>query len=230
MSDWRIIKGFSSYKVSSDGRVKSFCHKAPKILKPGTDTKGYKYVNLSLNNKAYPKRIHLLVLEAFVRPRVNVKEQGRHLDGNKLNNHLLNLAYGTSKVNSADKNGQGRNNLGSKNGGGGKLSIEDVVGILYDLHYNKKGPTDIGRDYKVSHAMICRIKARKTWNINKWERDLTSIKDNLEAGVHSDIDSFNRMYKEFKKLLKFKFYSNIKHLKIRKKEFSHFRRHYAKRR
>ena len=48
------------------------------------------------------RRIHLLVMLAFVGPRPEGLET-RHFDGNHLNNSLENLRYGTSSENSMDE-------------------------------------------------------------------------------------------------------------------------------
>ena len=49
--------------------------------------------------------VHELVLLAFVGPRPAMDERCeiRHLDGDKTNNHLSNLKYGTVKENAADR-------------------------------------------------------------------------------------------------------------------------------
>lgn len=46
---------------------------------------------------------HHLVLLAFEGKRPDGMDEIRHLDGNKLNNDLSNLAYGTTKQNAADR-------------------------------------------------------------------------------------------------------------------------------
>lgn len=52
-------------------------------------------------------RVHVLVLEAFDRPRPK-GAVCRHLDGNPINNHLSNLAWGTHKENTEDRKRHGR--------------------------------------------------------------------------------------------------------------------------
>jgi hypothetical protein len=49
--------------------------------------------------------VHALVLQAFVGARPVTKDRGeiRHLDGDKTNNKLTNLVYGTVVENGADR-------------------------------------------------------------------------------------------------------------------------------
>ena len=66
---------------------------------------GYKYVNLSKNNKTKTYRVHRLVAKAFIDnpeklPQIN------HIDENKSNNQVNNLEWCTAKynVNYGDRN------------------------------------------------------------------------------------------------------------------------------
>lgn len=108
----RQIPGFSRYAISESGEVVSYFNqrgrrKVPISLKPSKDTRGYLYVSIKPDGggKTYPMRIHravaLTYLGAPTGPVV------RHLDDNKLNNHISNLAYGTyqDNVDDAKRNG-----------------------------------------------------------------------------------------------------------------------------
>lgn len=59
--------------------------------------------------------VHQVVARTFLGPRPAGYET-RHLDGNKTNNHVSNLAYGTSAENKADSKRHGTNNAGERNG------------------------------------------------------------------------------------------------------------------
>jgi len=63
---------------------------------------GYPKVNLYLDKKIRPAFVHQLVLKAFRGPRSPGK-QARHLDGDKLNNHISNLRWGTCSQNAQDR-------------------------------------------------------------------------------------------------------------------------------
>lgn len=95
----KIILGFENYSVSKKGKV---FNKNGHALKETFDKHGYKTVVLYKNGKQNRKKIHSLVLSAYagVRPTGYVC---RHLDGDKLNNCINNLAWGTQKENLDDK-------------------------------------------------------------------------------------------------------------------------------
>lgn len=126
LEQWRPVVGYEGlYEVSSHGRVRSVTRIVlrrngnPQTVKgmprkPVCNTYGYFAVVLSSPQKRETKSIHVLVLSAFVGPANGL--HCRHLDGNKLNNHLSNLAYGTRKENEADKLRHGRRPHGELNG------------------------------------------------------------------------------------------------------------------
>jgi hypothetical protein len=81
-------------------------------MHPATDSDGYQVVTLYLNGTRPSRKVHTLVLEAFVGPRPDGMVT-RHLDGDPSNNRLSNIAYGTPRENSLDRVRHGR---GSKPG------------------------------------------------------------------------------------------------------------------
>lgn len=101
---WKPIKGYNGlYEISNLGNVKSF-----KISKYGNRMKlniigkrywvngdiGYYSVGLYKNSKRTSRKVHSLVLEAFVGSRIK-GYVANHKDGNNLNNVLSNLEYVT---------------------------------------------------------------------------------------------------------------------------------------
>lgn len=79
------------YYISNYGRVFSLCGKEWIIKVPQVDEDGYMYVDMYSNGERTRKRIHQLVVEAFM-PYTNLDGlEIHHLDGNKENNHLDNL-------------------------------------------------------------------------------------------------------------------------------------------
>lgn len=103
---WRPIPNFPDYEVSDRGRVKSWRKwnggPAPRLLSLVPGRNGYLRVGLTVRPCASVSRlVHQLVLEAFVGPRP-AGQVVRHLDGNRANNSLSNLTYGTPKENTAD--------------------------------------------------------------------------------------------------------------------------------
>lgn len=102
---WKNIPSFKKiYQVSNLGCVRSLNHRAKihqlkgRPIKPIQRPDGYLVVNL----KQHSRRIHRLVLEAFIGscPR---GYECRHLDGNRQNNKLTNLTWGTRSENAQDR-------------------------------------------------------------------------------------------------------------------------------
>lgn len=73
---------------------------------------GYLRVRLMINGKRKSVFVHKCVAEAFLEPRPSPLHEVRHLDGNKLNNNIGNLAWGTRKDNADDRARHGRTSNG----------------------------------------------------------------------------------------------------------------------
>lgn len=102
---WRPIPGWEDrYQVSNFGRVRSRRRRgAPGGLRRlANDAFGYRVLSLSRPGARVTKRVHVLVLTAFVGPRPT-GHLVRHLDGDPSNNRLSNLAWGTSSENNHDQ-------------------------------------------------------------------------------------------------------------------------------
>lgn len=106
---WKPVPGYEGvYDISSLGRVRSvaridrFGRSLPeRILKHGQHKYGYPVVGLWRDNRQTTRTVHSLIAEAFIGPRPEGMEV-RHLDGNRRNCRLSNLAYGTHAENMAD--------------------------------------------------------------------------------------------------------------------------------
>lgn len=96
METWRPINGYTNYSVSDKGRVKN--NKTGKILSPGFDTNGYRFVMLYKDGKGWHGFLHRLVATAFI-PNPNDLPEVNHIDGNKLNCSVSNLEWCTHAQN-----------------------------------------------------------------------------------------------------------------------------------
>ena len=115
-TEWREIAGTQgNYFVSDDGQVWSRPRKNSSggLLKIGRNSHGYLVVDLSVNGKTTTRRVHRLVIEAFAGPPDDGHEC-RHLDGDKTNNRIDNLVWGTRSENAFDRVRHGTHATGSK--------------------------------------------------------------------------------------------------------------------
>lgn len=114
---WVPVPGFDNYEVSDRGRVRSFKlywgSRGPRMLTLSTRKDGYLVCGLVADRHHVTGWVHRLVLLAFVGPRPHGMVV-RHLDGDKANNALSNLAYGTYSENEFDKVAQGRHHQVNK--------------------------------------------------------------------------------------------------------------------
>lgn len=136
MELWRPVVGHEAdYEVSDLGRVRSLDRERTfpnrygtpstrlfkgKLLSPYPNHNGYMIVNLWKARKMHARRVHALVLEAFVGPRPPGME-GMHGDDDKTNNVLANLSWGTSGENKQQMWG---NCIGLQ---GGRVHINDLL-------------------------------------------------------------------------------------------------------
>lgn len=93
---WKEIIDFPNYKINEHGPVLSL--HSNKILQPRYDKDGYCEVGLYNVNGHFHKRIHRLVLEAFVRPG-NKCEEVHHINEIRDDNNLSNLRWVTRQEN-----------------------------------------------------------------------------------------------------------------------------------
>ena len=99
---WVPVREFESYyEVSELGTVRSL--RSGKPLAGIINDKGYRPVTLCGDGVKINVRVHRLVLRAFAGDPAPHQTETRHLDGDKLNNELSNLAWGTPAQNTADK-------------------------------------------------------------------------------------------------------------------------------
>lgn len=163
------------YSITEDGKMYSWnnFHKKIRTNKPylmaeRKDKKGYIHYAHTLNGKISNKKAHTLVMKYFVGDKLD-GQVIRHLDGNKLNNHVSNLAYGTVQENANDAVKHGHTTYGEKSGQA-KLTekeVREIVELLLDGCIHQ----EIADLYKVSLQAIRSIKYGKTWrHLNLWQQ------------------------------------------------------------
>ena len=108
----KAIPNFGGYSITEDGRVYSSRRAGAKggLRAVHDDKAGYKRITLTKNGKMYNRLVHQLVAETFIGPR----QDGMcvcHKDGDKTNNHVSNLYYGTRSDNAKDAVMHGTHNF-----------------------------------------------------------------------------------------------------------------------
>ena len=182
---WKPIPNFEGYEVSDLGEVRSWRPRngrgglapSPTTL---TQTKfadsDYVRVGMknSLTNNHMTRRVHQLVLEAFIGP-CPAGHVVMHLNDICNDNRLINLKYGTSKENHADMKAKGRNKncIGENHH---KAVVTDAVREqIINLARNKQyygGLLEVADDLAIPINSVRRIienynlKARKEGNPN----------------------------------------------------------------
>jgi hypothetical protein len=154
MEIWKDIPNYEGkYQVSNLGNVKSLI--SNKVLVLCTVSGGYKSVSLGRNKS---KSIHRLVALAFIGNPPTGASLVLHGDGNRANNALPNLRYGSFKDNAEDAKKHGTQVKGSRQHAA-KLNIDQVREILT----SKSNGAELAKRFGVTSAAISSIRCRKNW-------------------------------------------------------------------
>lgn len=164
---WAPALGFPGYEVSNFGRVRSLPRTGGRgrkfkgrILKQHPNRKGYMQVGLCIDGVVSNQMIHRLVLESFV-GEAPTYQQCRHLDGNRANNKLTNLCWGTLQENHQDKIAHGTDTCGEKHPQAKltRLAVLDIRANAIPGTYGK-----FARKYGVCRDTISVVVRGKTWS------------------------------------------------------------------
>lgn len=161
MGGYKPIAGWEDYAVSRAAVVKSKKSGKWVRLRPGVASNGYPTVCLSRGKPAERRSfcLHALVLTTFVGP-CPPGQVCRHLDGNKRNNNLSNLAWGTRAENSEDSRKHGTMAVGEARGG--RLTSDSVLEIRV-RYENGEVQTALAKEFGVHQVTISEIVTRKIW-------------------------------------------------------------------
>lgn len=106
------------YRVTATGKVYSTDHNwrgyGEREMRQHPNSYGYPSVRLTIDGRRKRLAVHRLVAQCFLPPKPSPVHQIRHLDGNKTNNAVSNLAWGTSAENAADRDRHGRTYKGER--------------------------------------------------------------------------------------------------------------------
>jgi len=129
------------------------------IWQGGTDKDGYGVFTATHEGKKKTCRPHRLAYEMFVGPIPDGLYVLHKCDTPPCCNpdHLF---TGTQKINREDCKAKKRTAVGERNGGGGKLTTENVISIYHDTREYKV----IAKEHKVSSCTVERIKCKRIWS------------------------------------------------------------------
>lgn len=121
-----MSKHTPGYEVTRDGKVISIASNwrgyGSRELRQSLNSSGYPSVRLVIDGVRRHLPVHKLVAMAHLPARPSDLHEIRHLDGNRLNNHADNLAWGTRKENAEDRDAHGTTSRGSSHSAAIKAS------------------------------------------------------------------------------------------------------------
>lgn len=168
---WRDIKGYEGlYQVSTYGRIKKLAGvnildrtTKERIMSPLTQRLGYIQIGLTKDRKRSFPLVHRVVAETFI-PNPNGYPEVNHLDGDKKNNSVDNLAWCSKSQNMRHAVDTGlKPSSKGENNGQSKLTEEEVKEIKRLLKDGVISQRKIAERYKVTPALISLIKKLKAW-------------------------------------------------------------------
>lgn len=157
------------YEISSHGRLRSKTRLRAnsatgtrlipsQIIAPYVRKDGYYTVRLANNRQKISTYIHKLVAIAF-HGHPPPGQEVLHKNGNKADNTVDNLHWGTRGENISDRKRHGGASIGVKHGMA-KLTEAQVLSIRSDV---RSSYTDIAKEYSISRSTVRLIKQRVLW-------------------------------------------------------------------
>lgn len=166
--NWLPVVGYEErYRVSDHGRVMSINYRntgTQRLMKPGKDTYGYLQVCLQKGSKQVTKKVHAIVMEAFVGPRPP-RHDINHRSGVKTENTLANLEYCTSSENRLHAYRLGAQpRMRGEAHPNSKLDEEQVRAIRKWLAAGQS-QTSLAKVFNVHQTTISLIASGKRWHL-----------------------------------------------------------------
>jgi hypothetical protein len=167
---WRAVVGHEgAYEVSDQGQVRSLDRivvlndgrtrfAAGRVLRAGLTGYGYLHVGLGLEGRRLNRKIHQLVMQAFVGPCPEGMEVC-HGPGGKTDNRLINLSYGTKSQNQVDRLRDGTDARGRKNANA-RLTEEEVILI----RASSESVTALAARLGVARTTVSSVRNRQNWS------------------------------------------------------------------
>ncbi len=172
---WKDIPGYEGYYQASDlGRLRSldkpvrvnlkgdFYIKKGRILKLCKSKAGYFIINLSVDGKHRTWPVHALVMLTFRNIKNSPANQVNHIDGEKLNNKLINLEMTSPLENTTHAIKLGLMDNKGSNHGNSKLKETDVLKIR-EMFFNGFSYKDISIIFSVCRRTVRNVVNKTSW-------------------------------------------------------------------
>lgn len=168
---WVEIPGYGGwYEASSQGRVRSWRvinrpgvrADQPHIMGQHETRGGYLFVNLAMNGRQFLPRLNRLILLSFIGESEIVGAHACHRNGDRQDNRLENLYWGSPAENAADKRKHGTHLTGERVGTA-KLTVRQVKRIRRLYADGGTSYKKLAKRYRVSTATIGRAIRHEYW-------------------------------------------------------------------
>jgi hypothetical protein len=160
----KAIPGYVGYEADIDGNVWSVASNwrgyGKRKLCTSLSRHGYPQVSLIANGRKIHRTVHKLIAVTFLGPCPD-GYQARHLDGNKSNPAVSNLAWGTAKDNANDRDRHGTTAKGSRNGFA-RLNEDTVFKIKQLIKHGIKD-CEIGPMFNLPRSHVNQIRRNVLW-------------------------------------------------------------------
>jgi hypothetical protein len=161
---WKPVVGYEGlYEISDCGNIRTLYKNPPRLLKPGTGTSGYRYVQLTKDGTYLPKQIHRLVVEAFLG---EIPDEVNHKNGIKTDNRLENLEKATRSENILHR----VRVLGirpiinrGEDSGNAKFT-ETQIRTIRRMYKNGYSYSQVAAQFGCTKSAICHIVKRRSWS------------------------------------------------------------------
>ena len=144
------VPGFHDLTISEEGHI----WRNGKLKSTPVAKNGYRVVVNSVNNKSVTNTVHTLLALTFIGKKPDGHEV-LHINGNRLDNRICNLRYGTRAENMQDALLHGTATIGTKN----KRSkfTKESLAKAREMHLSGMRSIDVAKNFGVSYTTIRRI-------------------------------------------------------------------------
>lgn len=188
---YKTIPEFPKYEINEFGDIRNTTTKSSKYINKNHE-KVYYLVQFKKGGKVYTRKIHRLVAELFLEPpseevliessKVHpYKPVVNHIDGDKTNNHYMNLEWCTMLHNSEEAyNLNLVPPLKGVDNGRAILTEEDVHSICRLFETTKLTVVQVSEMFNISRSQVSKIRANLSWQHIRSQYDIPVKRRNTD--------------------------------------------------